>query len=82
MTELWTCTDCPAEIDFDARREHMHDEHGVSYALADEVCPHCGEQACDRAKALEGKPWRELTAEQRYHAWQAEEAERRSGVSG
>lgn len=29
-------------------------EHGIAYVLAPEVCPHCGEQACKRAKALEG----------------------------
>jgi hypothetical protein len=55
MTELWNCPDCPAEIDFDARREHLRDEHGVQYAQADEVCQRCGETACDRAQALAGR---------------------------
>lgn len=53
MAELWTCTDCGQEIDFDTRREHLRDEHGVQYALADEVCPHCGDESCARARALE-----------------------------
>lgn len=54
MTELWICTDCGDEIDFDVRREHLKDEHGVTYALAAEVCPHCGEQACKRAMVVQG----------------------------
>lgn len=33
MTELWHCTDCGDEIDFDARREHMKDEHGVTHTI-------------------------------------------------
>lgn len=53
VTEIWHCTDCGDEVDFDARREHLKVEHGVKHALADEVCPHCGEQPCERAKALE-----------------------------
>lgn len=36
MTEIYACTDCGAEIDFDARAEHMKTEHGVSYGLADD----------------------------------------------
>lgn len=54
MTEIYACTDCGAEVDFDARAEHMRTEHGVNYGLAAEVCPHCGEMACERVKALEG----------------------------
>jgi rubrerythrin len=53
MTEVWICTDCESEVDFDARREHLQDEHGVQHALAAEVCPHCGETACERATVLE-----------------------------
>ena len=52
MTEFWTCTDCDAEVDFDARGEHLQAEHGIAHALAAEVCPHCGEAACERATVL------------------------------
>jgi hypothetical protein len=52
MTELYTCTDCGAEIDFDMRSEHMQAEHGVHYAIPVPHAPDC--QQCERAKALEG----------------------------
>lgn len=49
-----TCTDCGSEIEADEMQAHLQGEHGVMHALADEVCPHCGERACERARALEG----------------------------
>jgi hypothetical protein len=69
MTELYTCTDCEAEVDFDDRREHLRTEHGVNYVLDDRavwhpplqpmgttVCPDCTDtEPCERAKALEGQ---------------------------
>lgn len=57
MTEIWHCTDCPAEVDFDARREHMKTEHGVAFFMA-WTCPGCH----DRVKTSDEETFKRVTA--------------------
>ena len=48
---LWICADCDTEVDFGQRREHMRDEHGITYTILEPVCD-CGEMPCKRAREL------------------------------
>lgn len=49
----WICTDCEAEVHENDRREHMREEHGVTYAVPSRFCTACRQAPCERAELLE-----------------------------